>query len=588
MGADGRGAPLALGYLGRHPPEVAANERETVRAVLTGALYNRRELRASLAGRHTLASADDAEVVIHLYEERGIQCVKALRGAFALVLWDARRQRMLLARDHLGLQPLYYAVDHERLAASGVLRALARLPGVGDAWDPSALDALLTLGHVPPPATFYPGVRQLRPGEMAVWESGRLRTQQYWQLTFPERRMTRADFPALFRAQVLEALRLRQAGVVSALLLSGGIDAAALLTLAVSEGRPPARTYTVRTGGDADESATAAAIAATARMDHVVIEEPADWTAALDALLAAAGGPLGSIEAPLLGLAAGRAASDGLGVLLAGIGGEAVFGGSAPARHFERLRRYRQLPGLAREGAEMLARFAPRGWGHSLRRVIAEQRLAPLETYTRAISLLTPDERAELLTEDARAAIGEPRPWAALAELFADAVAAGADDSADVIHYVELAFRLPARAVAAAAATAPLELRLPLCDHRLAQFVASVPAAERGVGGDRQRLLRAAVESLVPAALLKAPHVPLVPSRAAWSAGGLRTLVEETLDRTRLAGQGVFQPDTVARLWREHREGVRDHASSLWAIVATTRWLERRPLLETPRVSATA
>src|SRR5262249_59916739 len=110
-------------------------------------------------------------------------------------------------------------------------------------WDPAALDAFLILGDVPAPATFYPAIRQLGPGELAVWEDGRIRVQQYWQLTFPERRMASGELPALFRTQLLEALRLRQAGVVSALLLSGGLGAATLLALAASDRRPPGHAY---------------------------------------------------------------------------------------------------------------------------------------------------------------------------------------------------------------------------------------------------------------------------------------------------------------------------------------------------------
>src|SRR3990172_4944413 len=154
--------------------------------------------------------------------------VKALGGVFAVVLGDERRQRLLLARDQLGLLPLFYAADHARLALSSTLPVLVGLPGLADAWDAAALDSFLTLGVVVPPATFHPAIRQLAPGELALWEDGRLKTQPFWQLTFPERRMARDDFSALFRAQALEALRLRQTGAVSGLLLSGGIGAAAL------------------------------------------------------------------------------------------------------------------------------------------------------------------------------------------------------------------------------------------------------------------------------------------------------------------------------------------------------------------------
>src|SRR6185369_2555102 len=211
----GRAITLAHDTGDDEPVGAASNEHRTVYAVLAGALYNGRQLRTALAGQHALAGRDDAEVVVHLYEERGVQCVKALRGAFAFVLWDERRQRLLIARDQLGLVPLYYAADGHRLVVSSMLPAVTAFPGAAGTWDAAALDAFLTLGAVPPPATFHTGISQLGPGELAVWEDGRVRTQRYWQLTFPERRMTRPDVPAVIREQMLEAHRLRQAGMVT-------------------------------------------------------------------------------------------------------------------------------------------------------------------------------------------------------------------------------------------------------------------------------------------------------------------------------------------------------------------------------------
>lgn len=581
VGADAQARPMVLGYLGAGgAPAVAVNERRTAHAVLVGTLYNRRELRATLEGRHTLGQASDADVVLHLYEERGVQCVKALRGAFALALWDERRQRMFIARDALGLLPLYYAADAGRLAVASALPPLASLPGLGDAWDATALDAFLTLGAVPPPATFYPAIRQLGPGEMGVWEDGRLRLQRYWQLGFPARRMARDDLGEVFRQQVQEALRLRQAGVVTGLLLSGGLGSAALLALAAKGRRPPAAAYTLALpGGDGAEVRTAATLAEHGGVRHVVLAEPIDWPAAVDAVLAAHGSPAGGPETPLLGLAAARAAADGLRVALAGTGAAEVFGGTPAVRHVERLRRYRRLPALAREAAELWARLGPREWTTDLRRLIEEERLAPSEMYARATSRLGRHERIALYTPATLAALGDTRPLGALAELFAAAVAAGAEDSADAVHHVELAFRLPALAstVAVSAAAAGLELRLPLADHRLAQFVASVPPAERATATERQRLLRVALDGLVPPPVLEAVHGPLAPTPAAWAAGTLRALLEETLSPARVAAQGIFRADAVERMKREHLAGERDHAARLWALLLATRWVERRP-----------
>jgi asparagine synthase (glutamine-hydrolysing) len=577
-GADAAGRWLTLTHLpvraGRSGPEVATNEDRSVRVVLAGQLANGRELRQSLAERHAFHGRDDAEVVAHLYEERGTQEVRTLRGAFAFVLWDAPRRRVVLARDHLGLETLYYLADRTRLAAASTLGQLLALPDLPPARDLTALDAFLTLGTVPAPATLHPAIRQVRPGEIVVWEDGRLRSERYWHLVFPERRLRPAALPPLVRQQLGDALRRRQAGAVTGLLLSGGLDAAALLALAVEAGRPPARAYTVAMpGGDDEELRVAAEVAARAGVEHVVVREEPDWPGAADALLALHGGPAGGVETPVVQLAAARAGAD-LGVALAGIGGEEVLGGSAVARHVERLRRYRRLPALVREAVEMWARIAPARLVESVRHLVSDERLAPLALYARRASLFAPEGRATLYTPETLAALVDTHPWAPLSEVFADAVASGAADAADAIHAAELALRLPARAAVVGAVAASVELRLPLADHRLAQLAASAPAAARGGVRDRQLLLRHAVATLLPDRVLTRAHAgPLPPGR--WKTGSLRDLVEETLAPARVAALGVFRPETIDRLRREHLAGRRDQAARLWAVVLATRWLER-------------
>lgn len=589
-GHDVDGRPLALAHVARDTaesaPAVASNEARSVAVVLAGRLYNYRELRTSLGGRHAFDGRSDAQVVAHLYAERGVQCVKALRGAFALALWDGRLRRLLLARDQLGLVPLYYAAERGRLAAASSLATLVALPGLASAWDAAALDAFLTFGSVPPPATLYPAIRQLGPGELVLWEDGPLRGQRYWQLSFPERRLARPDLADLVRVQTLEALRLRQTGSVSALLLSGGLDAAGLLALAAVNHRPPARAYTAAPAGlDHEEVQTAARLAEQVHLEHVVFGEPLDWSTTVDTLLAAHGAPAGGPDSAIVHMAAVRAAAD-VQVGLAGVGGEEVFGGSAPARVAEQVRRFRQLPGLAREGAEVWVRLIPSGWGESLRRLVHDERLAPLEMYARTISLFLPEERAELYTPEWFAALADVRPWEPLTGLFADAVGAGAADAADAIHYAELTLRLPARAAVALAMPPGFELRLPLADHRLAQLAASVPPALRGNAKEGQLLLRAALEKLLPPSVLRRPHVTPAPPPHTWTEGSLRTLLDETLAPARVTAQGIFRPETVRRLCREHLVGQRDHGMRLWAIMLVTRWLERQSALVTPGVRA--
>jgi asparagine synthase (glutamine-hydrolysing) len=575
-GVDAAGRPVWLAHEaagGRTLAAVATNEDRSVRAVFAGTLYNRRELRALLGGRHALAGHDDAEVVVHLYEERGVQCVRGLRGAFAFVLWDARLNRLLLARDQLGLVPLYFSADGRRLAAATRLPALTALPGLGLAWDATALDAFVALGTVPPPATFHPAIRQLRPGELALWQNGRLRPQTYWQPIFPERRMARRDLAVLVRGQLREALRLRQAGAVTGLLLSAGLAPAALLALAVAEGRPPAHTYTAvapDAGADAD---AAAALAAAAGVAHVPVDGALDWEAAVDGLVATLGMPADGPDVLRLQHVLAEVAGRGE-VALAGAGCEEVFGGTPAACAADRVRRFRGLPGVAREMAALWGRL-PLPRSREMAALTAAERLAPVESYARAMSAVSPASRETLYTSETLAVLGDAGPWDALTGLFADAVNAGATDTADAVYFVDLVLRLPGvAALAGAAAAVGAELRLPFADHRLAQLIASIPGRARAGANDRQRLLRAAVGRLVPTARSnRAPTRALSPA-GAWRTGALRAVLEDTLTGERLARQGVFRPDAVERLVRAQLAGDEDHGTLLWRVFVVTRWLE--------------
>jgi hypothetical protein len=173
---------------------------------------------------------------------------------------------------------------------------------------------------------------------------------------------------------------------------------------------------------------------------------------------------------------------------------------------------------------------------------------------------------------------GDARPWTPLTTLFADAVTGGAEDTADAVHYVELTLGLPARLEALSTVAAGLPLRFPFADHRVAQFAASVHPWARGNASTSRLLLRAAVGDLMPRQVARARHRSAEPRPRAWRNGMLHAFLEETLAPARIGAQGIFRPDTIERLRREHVAGRRDHAAVLWAVLLTTRWLDRRAM----------
>lgn len=571
-GALPNGTAVSLGG-GR----IATSPSGQVRALLTGALHNRAELAGGLMPRDAPdegpARLDAAEVALALYQERGTQSVTALRGAFALAIVDQRRGRVVVVRDQLGLMPLYVIADGGRFAASDSLATLLALPGVSSAWDLAALDAILTLGAVPPPATPYLAIRQVRPGELLQWDAGRIRHHRYWHLTFPERRLVRVDAPMLVRERLRDALRLRQAGTVTGLLLSDGLVSTAVLGEAAAESRPPAHAYVVATGrGGAEAARRATRFAARHGVTPVVAETDPDWAALAERLLEVHALPAVGLDLALL--APLWEAGIRERVLLTGHGGAEVLGGAEDAGAWAAVDAFRRLPGFARETAELWARVVRHGRVAAL---VREAPLAPVAFLARRGALLSPADRLALWTPEAMALLGETAAEERLAGLCADAMTAGAADPLDAIHHVALHLRLPALTqLHGFARSCGIDLRFPLADHRLAQVAASVPPERRGGGRGRVQLLRGALAGVVPSHVLRRPHEPLVPPAAAWRREPLAGLVDDALSPARIAAQGLFRSETIARFRAEHDGGSHDRGPLLWTLVLVSRWLERR------------
>ncbi|MGH7645024.1 MAG: asparagine synthase-related protein, partial [Gemmatimonadales bacterium] len=437
------GAPVVLGGVhGVGPAVVRATSNDGALAtVVAGALSNRRELEDALGIAAATVPRDDAAVVLRLYEGRGDNAITALRGAFALALWDGRRQRLLAARDQLGLRPLYYVAERARCAIASALGPLVALPGAAGSPDLALVDLLLAFGTVPAPATIYPGIRQLRPGESMVWEGDRHRTQRYWQLRFPEARSARrvtSGAARRTREQLDDVVRQRTAGVVTGLLLSGGLGAGALLALATGLGRPPACAITVASG-DEEDTRRAAALAHRAGLEHEVLRPDIEWARALDDALAARGGPEGAVESVLLAPAVAALATR-VRVVIAGAGAEDVLGGGPAERGWAACERYRALPGLVREALDIIgASGRPRGLAWTSQAV----RSAPIDVFADLESSARPERRQALYGPELRAATGRMAVPRALVGLVSEAVTAGATHAGDTLHFVRLTLGAP-------------------------------------------------------------------------------------------------------------------------------------------------
>ena len=549
-----------------------SDESGDVVCVFNGELYNFPELRAELHD-HQVRGTGDTPVIPHLYEEHGLAFVERLEGMFAVALWDARRRRLVLARDRLGKKPLLWSeLPDGTLAFASELKGLLCLPVLSRELDPEALDAYLALQYVPGDRTALRTVRKLPPGHLLVAEGGSVRIERYWQAEPREEEHSEAGWLELVRATVRDAVRRRLiADVPLGALLSGGIDSSVVVALMSEASSRPVRTFTVGFGEPRyDERPYARAVAERfgTRHEELVVEAGAAET--LPRLASAFDEPLGD-EAALPLFLICEAARTHVTVALTGDGGDESFAGYeryaahrlaanptlriAPARLLRRLGSHdpRSTPNRAARLVETAKAPAPERYGHLM------------EIFPRALraDLWNPDFVTPAPTSDV---LGLPRaPGTTGLQLL------------DVETYLPGDLLLKADIASMASS---LELRSPLLDHHVVELGLSLPDSLklRGRRG-KQGLRRAFAHELPPQVAGRGKTgfgVPL----ASWFRGELRELAADLLLDERARSRGQLRPATVKRLLHEHVSGRTDHGHRLWCLVMLELW--QRTYVDTP------
>jgi asparagine synthase (glutamine-hydrolysing) len=539
------------------------NEAGDAVAVFNGELYNFPELRRELVSRdHEIPGTGDTPVIPHLYEEHGPAFVERLSGMFAIALWDARRDRLVLARDRVGKKPLLWTrLPDGAIAFASELKALLRLPGLRRELDPQALDAYLALQYVPGPGTAIRGVRKVAPGTVVVFEHGREREERYWRLEPRPEEPSAAEL----RAAVTAAVRRRLiADVPLGALLSGGIDSSVVVGLMAEASSRPVKTFTVGFGDPRyDERTWARTVAERFATDHEELVVELDAAATLPRLAAAYDEPLGD-EAALPTFLICELARRHVTVALTGDGGDEAFGGYERYAAHELLDRVPPLP-LLGPLSRRLRRAAPRTRASRAGRFLAAASLPREARYANLMEIFPAPLRAELWQPDF-----VPRATPA-ARLLGSPPLRGSTglQLLDVETYLPGDLLLKADVASMAHS---LELRSPLLDHEVLALGVSTPP--------RKHALRAAFRDLLPAEILARRKTGFGVPLARWFRAELRDFAGDVLLGERARARGQLRPAAVERLLREHAEGRADHGHRLWCLLMLELW--QREHVESP------
>ena len=559
------------------------NEDRTKAVVFNGEIYNFRSIRAELEPRgHRFATASDTEVIVHAWEEYGDSgCIARLRGMFAIALWDQDRRRLLLARDRVGKKPLYYRHDGERILFASELKALLSDPSVKRAISTEAIDDYLTFGSVPAPRTIYQGIHQVPPAHYLVWEDGRIRVREYWDLAY-RRSVPRTEAAYLeeFDAIFNEAVRLRMiSDVPLGAFLSGGVDSTAVVAaMAAQSDRPVATTTITFSDGSFNEAPYARMVADALRTDHHEVQVEARAIDVLPTLVWHLDEPFADSSA-LPSYYVSRAARQRVTVALSGDGGDEVFAGYEWRYGLNLLesRVRRRLPAAFRHGvlgplsglwpkADRLPR--PLRWKFFLRNVSLE----PEDAYFHDMSLFTPGDKRSLFSDGFRRTLGDYTPFTAFRRHFDHVRDA---DHLSRILYVDfktyLANDILVKMDRMAMANS-LEVRSPLLDHELIEFAAGVPSDMKYRDRTAKYLLKRYVEQRVPPATVRRPKMGFSIPLSAWLRGELRSTGEELMLSDRALARGYFKPDQVRLLWTRHQQRQQEHPHQIWALMILELW----------------
>jgi asparagine synthase (glutamine-hydrolysing) len=562
-----------------------AGEEERVWVVFNGEIYNFQELRKALAARgHVFTTRSDTEVIVHGYEERGLASLGDLEGMFAIAIWDAPARTLVLARDRLGIKPLYYAVLPDQIVFASELKALTEHPAIERTLDLTALSRYLAHEYVPAPHSIFRAVRKLPAGHWLTYTDGRVKLEPYWDVHFQrDGGIDEAEAVDALRAALDRSVKQHLVSDVPlGVFLSGGIDSSTIAAFAARHFSGRLKTFSIGFEDPSfDETAHARRVARALDTDHQ--EEILDPRAALDLvarlpeLLDEPLGDASFLPTYLLSRFTRRSAT----VALSGDGGDELFAGY-PTYQAHRLAQAVELVPrwvrhrLIRPAVERLpVSLDNLSFDFRLKRFVQGMELTPVDRHAAWLGSFMPDEQLALFTPDALARMETPPSYAAFHEMLSHAPSAS---DIERMLYLDLKGYLGEGVLAKvdrASMACSLEVRVPFLDHRVVELAARLPMRLKLRRLTTKYVLKRALSGVLPRDILERPKKGFGIPLGRWFRGELAPMLRDACAPDVIRRAGLFRPDAIGRLFAEHAEGRRDHRKKLYTLLAFQLWASR-------------
>jgi asparagine synthase (glutamine-hydrolysing) len=552
-----------------------SNEDGTVWIVFNGEIYNYQELRRDLQRRgHIFKTNSDTETIVHLYEDLGPRCVDRLRGMFGFAIWDSKRRQILLARDRLGIKPLYYYERNGTLLFSSELKPILQLADVERSLDWESVGHLFSTLATPATRSIVKGVAKLEPARIAVGAQGRnLRIERYWDVDFsPNERATEAEFVDELRERLAEAVTLHQiSDVPVGAFLSGGLDSSAVVAMMSRPKDVDLKTFSIGFAeATHNELPYARDVAERFNTDHYdlvlrpdVVQIVQDLTWYLDE-------PFGDTSA-IPTYMVSKLAAEHVKVVLSGDGGDELFAGYDKYVVEGRERVRERIPRALRQAAGAVGGLMPHGM--TGRRFLRHLALEGPDRYFDASTMFHADEMRSLFHEEALAQIARHDPWSVARDEWREP----SGDWLAAAQYNDLNRYLPLdilTKVDRMTMAHSIEARPPLLDHKFVEFAATIPARFRLQGNDTKYIFKKAMRGILPDSIIDRQKHGFAVPLAHWFRGELQGFARDVLLSPTCRDRGIFETRAVERLFQMHTRG-RDLDLQLWTMLSFELWCQR-------------
>lgn len=554
---------------GRQP---VRNEDGTVWVVFNGEIYNFRELRRTLEGLgHVFYTHTDTETIVHLYEEYGMRAVNHLRGMFAFALWDERKKRLFIARDRVGIKPLYYTETGGRILFASELKSILQLADVERSLSWSAMSHLFTFLSTPPAEAIIDGVHKLEPGHFLTATPGREPViERYWDLKFePDSSREVGYFVHRVRELLDESVRLHMVSDVPVgAFLSGGIDSSAIVATAAGLTPEPLKTFSIGFNEpDFDEREHARVVATKFGTEHHELTLGPDGLEQLEEIAWHLDEPFGDSSA-IPTYMVSKLAAKTVKVVLSGDGGDELFAGYDKYLVERRERSHAPLPAFARRVLGKLGRTMPDGMRG--RNFLRHMSLTGAERYLDACTLFPRDEMKKLFRPDVFELLAPYEPWRPKASCMESGNGnwLSALQRLDMKNYLPLDILTKVDRMSMAHS---IETRVPLLDHKLVEFAATIPPEMNLRGGTTKYVLKQAMRGILPDGIIDRPKHGFAIPLGYWFRGKLGAYVRDLLLGESARRRGFFNGPYIEELVAQHERG-RNLDLQLWTLISFELW----------------